>query len=296
MDQADYIRRIRRIGREVNPDTVQATRALLTPLITLPDAAEVEVRRDLAYGSDPRQRCDLFTPGLAADPARPLLIFVHGGGFVAGDKHSEGSPFYSNVGWWAVRNGCNGITMTYRLAPRHQWPSGIEDLQLLLRFLREQGPALGLQPRHIILMGQSAGAAHVAACVAHPAAYATDGLGLSGLVLLSGLYDWTSLEAGPLERAYLGDDPSLYAARSSLPGLLDCGLPLLVSLAELDPPVFGQQGLQLLTAWQRKHGRLPQFVYASGQNHMSVAMALGLEVDLVGPQLKAFIDDCCGQD
>lgn len=293
MDKADYIRRIRSIGREVNPDTVQATRTLLNPLVTAPDPAVVQVQRDLAYGSNERQRLDVFTPAAGYDPARPLLIFVHGGGFVAGDKHSEGSPFYSNVGEWAVRNGCNGVTMTYRLAPQHQWPSGVEDLHLLLRFLRHEGAEHGLESRHIFLMGQSAGAAHAASYVAHPELYAPFGHGLSGLILLSGLYDWTSMDMGPLERSYIGDDFTQYAARSSLQGLLDCQLPLLVTLAELDPPVFEQQGLQLLTAWQRKFHSLPQFVYASGQNHMSVAMALGLEVDLVGPQLKAFIDDCC---
>ena len=37
MDKVDYIRRIRSIGREVNPDTVIATRALLTPLVQAPD-------------------------------------------------------------------------------------------------------------------------------------------------------------------------------------------------------------------------------------------------------------------
>lgn len=293
MDQVEYLQRIRSIGREINPDTVVATRDLLTPLVTAPDPAQVCVQRDVAYGNHERQRLDIFTPAAALEPQRPLLIFVHGGGFVAGDKHTEGSPFYSNVGQWAVRNGCNGVTMTYRLAPKAQWPSGVEDLHLLLRFLRHQGVELGLEPSHIILMGQSAGATHVADYVAHSGLYAPFGHGLSGLVLLSGLYDWTTMDPGPLGRAYLGDDASQYAARSSLPGLLECKLPLLVSLAELDPPLFEQQGLQLLTAWQRRHQKLPQFVYAGGQNHLSVAMSLGLEHDLVGPRLKAFIDDCC---
>lgn len=291
MDKVEYIRRIRSIGREVNPDTVVATRALLTPLVQAPDPALVRVDRDLRYGSNERQRLDIHTPAAGYEPQRPILIYVHGGGFVAGDKHSEGSPFFSNIGQWAVLNGYNCITMTYRLAPQYQWPSGVEDLNLLMRFIRHEGNEHGLDSDSIFLMGQSAGAAHAAAYVAHPKIYAPFGHGLSGLILLSGLYDWTSMEMGPLERSYIGDDFTLYDARSSLRGLLDCQLPLLVTLAELDPPVFERQGLQLLTAYQQKHQRLPQFVYAAGQNHMSVAMALGLEVDLVGPQLKAFIDE-----
>jgi len=291
MDKVDYIRRIRSIGREVNPDTVVATRALLTPLVQAPDPAIVHVERDLAYGSNERQRLDVFTPATGYEPKRPILIFVHGGGFIAGDKHSEGSPFYSNIGQWAVLNGYNCITLTYRLAPQYQWPSGVEDLNLLMRFIRHEGSEHGIDSDCIFLMGQSAGAAHAAAYAAHQEIYAPFGHGLSGLILLSGLYDWTSMEMGPTERSYIGDDFTLYEARSSLQGLLACQLPLLVTLAELDPPLFERQGLQLLEAYQHKHHHLPQFVYAAGQNHMSVAMALGLEVDLVGPQLKAFIDE-----
>ncbi|MGA0806670.1 MAG: alpha/beta hydrolase [Pseudohongiellaceae bacterium] len=291
MDKVDYIRRIRSIGREVNPDTVIATRALLTPLVQAPDPAMVRVVRDLAYGSNERQRLDVYTPAAGYEPKRPILIYVHGGGFVAGDKHSEGSPFFSNIGQWAVQNGYNCITMTYRLAPQHQWPSGVEDLNLLLRFIRHEGNEHGLDSDCIFLMGQSAGAAHAASYVAHPEIHAPFGHGLSGLILLSGLYDWTTMDMGQLERSYIGDDVTLYEARSSLQGLVDCQLPLLVTLAELDPPVFERQGMQLLSAYQHKHQHLPHFVYAAGQNHMSVAMALGLEVDLVGPQLKAFIDE-----
>ena len=44
-------------------------------------------------------------------------MFVHGGGFVAGDKHTPGTPRYELVGAWAARHGWVGVTMTHRLAP-----------------------------------------------------------------------------------------------------------------------------------------------------------------------------------
>lgn len=291
MNFSDYARQIRSIGREVNPDTLQATRRLLSPLVPLPDPAEVHVERDVQYGANERHRMDIFTPAGGFEPSRPLLVFVHGGGFIAGDKHSEGSPFYSNVGAWAVRNGCNGITMTYRLAPQHPWPSGLEDIHQVVRYLRHAGREHGIDPDCLFLMGQSAGAAHAASYVAHPELYAPFGHGLSGLILLSGLYDFLRMEVGPMERAYLGDDSARYEARSSLAGVVKSNVPLLVSMAEYDPPVFEQQGLELLSAYQKRHQHLPHFVYATGQNHLSVALALGLEGDLLGPQLQGFIDE-----
>lgn len=291
MNFVEYARQIRSIGREVNPETLQATRALLTPLVSPLDPAEVKVERDVQYSANERCRMDIFTPAAGFDPKRPILVFVHGGGFIAGDKHMEGSPFYSNIGAWAVRNGCNGITMTYRLAPIYQWPSGIDDIHHLIRFIRHEGAEHGLDSDCIFLMGQSAGAAHAASYVAHPDLYAPFGHGLSGVILLSGLYNFTSMPIGPMERSYIGDDFTLYEARSSLTGLLASNLPMMVTVAENDPPLFEQQGLELLTAYQKKHLHLPHFVYAAGQNHLSVALALGLECDLIGPRLKNFIDE-----
>jgi len=291
MDFRDYARQIRSFGRELTPDSLGATRRLLEPQVPLPDPAEVQVVRDVQYGSHERQRLDVFTPAGGFEPQRPLLIFVHGGGFVTGDKHTEGSPFYSNIGVWAVRNGCNAVIMTYRLAPQNPWPAGLEDIHQVFRYLRHAGGEHGVDADCVFLMGQSAGAAHAASYVAHPEHYAPFAHGVTGLVLLSGLYDYTSIDVGPMGRAYLGEDTGLYESRSSLKGLVESNLPMLVTLSEYDPPMFEQQGLQLLTAYQKRHEQLPHFVHASGQNHLSIALSLGLEGNLLGPQLKAFIEE-----
>ncbi len=41
-----------------------------------------------------------------------MVVFVHGGGFVQGDKGAADAPFYNNFGAWAVRAGFVGVTMT----------------------------------------------------------------------------------------------------------------------------------------------------------------------------------------
>ncbi len=69
-------------------------------------------------------------------------------------------------------------------------------------------------------MGQSAGAIHVAGYVSHPEFHKVKGGGLAGAVMVSGLYDLTASPAGDAEIAYFGSDPSRYAERSSLQGLL----------------------------------------------------------------------------
>lgn len=291
MNFNEFAKKLREIGREVSPATLVATRQLVLEMTSRDEARDVKVQRDVAYGSHERQRLDVFTPAAGFDSGRPVLVFVHGGGFIAGDKHTEGSPFYSNIGIWAVRNGFNGITITYRLAPQSRFPSGIEDLRAVMDWLQTQGATNGVAADKVFLMGQSAGGAHVASYVAHSSLYAPKPSGVRGLILLSGIYNYAAMPPSPMEPAYLGDDRSVYTTRSSLVGLVECELPMLVTIAEFDPPQFERQGLELLAALQAKRKHMPRFVHAIGQNHLSAALYLGLPGDLVGPQLKAFIDN-----
>jgi acetyl esterase/lipase len=170
-----------------------------------------------------------------------VLIFIHGGGFVAGNKRNPGSPFYDNIMLWAVKNGFVGVNATYRLAPQFAWPAGPEDLASTVQWVSEKIAERGGDPARIFLMGQSAGAIHVAGYVSHPEFHKVKGGGLAGAVMVSGLYDLTASPAGDAEIAYFGSDPSRYAERSSLQGLLASKIPLMVTAAELDPPRFVEQ-------------------------------------------------------
>lgn len=290
MNFSDYAKQIEALGREINPEALMATRAVIEPLIDPALFDGVNIQRDIGYGSDERHRLDIFTAEGQAS-GRPVLIFVHGGGFVAGDKHTPDSPFYSHIGAWAVKNGFTGVNMTYRLAPAHPWPAGIEDIRGVIEFIQAEGAEYGLDAGKLFLMGQSAGGAHAAGYLAHPEIYNGADHGLRGAILLSAVYDYVSMPSTEMERAYLGNDESTYYSRSSIDGLLELELPLLVTLAEFDPPKFQAQTLQFLNACEGKRGQLPWSVHMLGQNHLSVALYLGLEGDQLGPVLKRFIQD-----
>ena len=156
----DLRAKLEALGRDLTPDMLGGTNKLFAEMSAGVDPA-TKVTRDLAYGPDPRNRLDLFVREGTANA--PVLVFVHGGGFVMGDKHTEGSPFYSNVGEFAARMGWLGVPMTYRLAPAHKFPSGPEDLAAAVGWLRDNVAQYGGDPDKIVLSGQSAGAAHVAA-------------------------------------------------------------------------------------------------------------------------------------
>ncbi len=277
-------KQIRELGTALAPTTFADTAAILAPTALRPDGLTTE--RDLAYGPHERHRLDLFhAPDGTRD--KPVLVYVHGGGFVQGDKRAPGLPFYDNFGAWAALTGAVGVTVTYRLAPQHPWPAGAEDLAAALDLLQAQVAARGGDPQSIFLVGQSAGAAHVASYLATPALHR--GSAVAGAVLLSGLYDLATFERGPLETAYYGADPADFGAKSSLSGLLETPVPCMFSVAEYDPPKFQQQAQLLVERWFTKRGGWPHLLYLPDHNHLSPALAVGRPNDLLSQEIKAFV-------
>ncbi|HEU0083884.1 MAG TPA: alpha/beta hydrolase [Bradyrhizobium sp.] len=234
---ADIAAKLQEIGRVVDPP---ATAPLYAALQQKEPYQGVKVDRDITYGPADRNLLDVFMPQ-AGSSYRPVLIYVHGGGFVAGNKHPPDSPFFDNVMLWAVKNGFVGVNVTYRLAPQAAWPAGAEDLATAVQWVSQNITERGGDPIRIFLMGHSAGAVHVASYVAHPEFYKVKGGGLAGAIMLSGIYDLTATPAGSPEIAYFGADPARYAERSSLQGLLTSNTPLMIAAAELDPPNFVRQ-------------------------------------------------------
>jgi triacylglycerol lipase len=279
----DIARGLAAIGRVIDPP---ATTALYAPLHGPTPGPGVRVERDVQYGPADRNRLDIFAVDPAGATAKPVLMFVHGGGFVGGDKQVPDTPFHDNIGTWAARHGIVGVTMTYRLAPQAPWPAGPEDVAAAVRRVRENISAHGGDPARLYLMGHSAGATHVATYVGQPKFHGPDGPGLAGLILSSGIYDLTTFAlTDPRYRAYFGEDESLYAARSALPGLVQGAVPLMVIHAELDPPPFVQQAETIRDALTRA-GKAPRFLRLAGHNHLSGTCSIGTaDASLSGPIL-----------
>jgi triacylglycerol lipase len=271
--------------KEIGPRIeAQKTTALYAPLQPKDMYAGTYVSRDLAYGPHERHRLDVFTSARPGGGAKPVLVFVHGGGFVGGSKGRPGSPYYDNIGTWAAKNGLVGVTMNYRLAPANKFPSGGEDVGAAVKWLKENVAKYGGDPNRIYLWGHSVGAVHVADYVAHTHIQPKGGPGVRGIVLTSGqIYDGEGPNVTP---AYYGEDKSKYAAMASLPGLVKSKVPVFMNLAEFDPPAFRAQGEKLHEALV-KAGRRPTFVELKGHSHISETYAVGTDDrSLSDPVLK----------
>jgi acetyl esterase/lipase len=228
----------------------------------------VKVERDVKYGAADRNLLDIFMPETVSSP-RPVLIFVHGGAFVAGDRREPGTPFFDNIALWAARNGFVGVNMTYRLAPQAKWPAGAEDIGSAVQWVANNIGGRGGDPARIYLMGHSAGAVHVASYVSHPQFYKVKGGGLAGAIMVSGLYDLTAMKLRDPERAYFGNDPLRYAEESSLQGLATTGIPLMIVTAEMDPPAFLRQFELLKDATCKRATGCARALILPQHSHMS---------------------------
>jgi triacylglycerol lipase len=265
-----------------------ATEKIYAPVSEREPYAGVQVRRDLRYGADARHLLDIFQSD-QPQAGKPVLVFVHGGAFMRGERRTGDSPFYDNIMLWAVRQGMVGVNMTYRLAPGNPWPAAQQDIQSALKWVRENIAASGGNPQRIILMGHSAGAAHVAQYLAHPQFHVAPGSGLAGAVMLSGIFDPTSAEVNPPLQAYFGKDTTLYPARSSVPGLVASQVPLLLAYAQLDPQDFHAQSEQLNAALC-KAGKCPGLYKLLGHSHMSEIYSINTPDETVSSLIKQLLD------
>jgi acetyl esterase/lipase len=273
------------LGRTIDPPK---TAALYAPLQPKEPYEGVKTERDVKYGPAERHLLDVFVPETNSS-ARPVLVFIHGGGFVAGNKRNPGSPFYDNIMLWAVKNGFIGVNATYRLAPQFVYPASAEDVASVVQWVTEKIRERGGDPARIFLMGQSAGAVHVANYVSHPELHKVKGGGLAGAIMISGIYDLAASPVGGSEIAYFGSDPSRYAERSSLRGLVETKIPLMATAAELDPPRFIEQ-YELLKQATCKHASgcartfmLPQ------HSHMSEVYAINTSDTRLTDEILEFV-------
>ena len=279
---------IRELGIELSPSLLEGSQALFAPFAPRPTPQSCLVERDMAYGPEARQRLDVFHPPGAGAGQRPVLAFVHGGGFVRGDKGAPDAPFYNNVGTWAVQNGLIGVTLTYRLAPGARWPAGAEDVALALEWLAGNVARFGGNPHRLLLIGQSAGAVHVAGCVAGHHRRRSVPV-ISGAIMLSGVYDLLSLQHSQFEEAYFGSDRARFAEASTLEALTRTDVPCLFTVSELDPVNFQQQAARLLEATWAAKRVWPRLLYQQGHNHITPILQLGTSWDTLGGELLAFI-------
>ncbi len=131
--------------------------ALLYMKAPLPDA---QVKYDVPYVEHsvlPKQRLDLFLP---KGTNWPVLIFVHGGNWDAGDKglHVGGADVYGNIGRFYAARGIGVAVINYRLQPTVNWREQVKDVAAATAWIHGHIAEYGGSPHRLFMGGHSAGA------------------------------------------------------------------------------------------------------------------------------------------
>jgi acetyl esterase/lipase len=157
--------------------------------------ARVRVRRHIAYvaGAGRRRQLDVWRPRREVHGA-PVLLQIHGGAWVIGDKGQQALPLMVHL----AARGWVCVAANYRLSPRAKFPDHLVDCKLALKWVREHVAEYGGDPSFVVVTGGSAGG-HLAALVALTAndpayqpGFEDVDTSVAGCVPFYGIYDFTN--------------------------------------------------------------------------------------------------------
>jgi acetyl esterase/lipase len=234
----------------------------LAPLDMLRGVRSPGVRvRTFVYAdrADGPLRMDVYSPP-GRGPA-PAVIVIHGGSWRGGDRKQ-----LPPLNRYLAARGYVVAAIEYRLAPKHRAPDALADVLTALRFLEANAPALGVDPRRIVLMGRSAGGQ-----LALLAAYRAHDPAVRGAISFYAPTDLVYGYAHPANPAVLD---SRVILRAFLGGTPDDDLPGYVAASPLafvgpdTPPTLLVHGGRDELVWVVHSEMLDSALAAAGRPHL----------------------------
>ncbi len=114
---------------------------------------EGEVLKDIAYGKNSRQIMDVAFPS-GYEEERPVILFLHGGGWVSGDK----AGFTEKSVPMSEKTGCITVSMNYRYASsKVDCEDILDDIDKALKKVKSMAKSRGINADRVMLVGFSAG-------------------------------------------------------------------------------------------------------------------------------------------
>lgn len=209
---------------------------------------------DVPYGDQPRHRIDVFSAGAST----PVILFLRGGYWRAGSKEERRFP----AKIWRERGVALAVP-NYRLAPEFSLDEIVEDARASLLFLIENAERLGIDPKQVHLVGNSAGG-HLAALLAADANLPP----AASLTLISGLFDLDPLLEASANN-WLRLDRDTARRLSPVHSLPPASVPVTVCCGGLETEAFKFQSSLYAKACLQNGNSVGQFE-SPGKNHIQV--------------------------
>ncbi|MCK1793326.1 alpha/beta hydrolase [Pseudomonas violetae] len=177
----------------------------------------------IAYGSDPRQKLDVYVPRHSMENA-PVVVFFYGGSWNSGSRSD-----YSFVGEALASRGIVAVLADYRLYPQVRYPAFLEDGARAVAWTRAHIQQFSANPQRLYLMGHSSGAYNVAMLALDPQFLGAAGMSphdISGWIGLAGPYDFLPIKNPDVRPVFFWPDsppqsqPINHVSRGAPPALL----------------------------------------------------------------------------
>lgn len=257
--------------------------------------AELKTHRDLPYAPPPhgRRTLDLYAP--AEGQARPVLVWIHGGGWRQGDKSQVQQKPRA-----FVERGFVFVSVNYRLAPDVTVAEMTADIARAIRWVHDHAGEYGGAPQAIFVAGHSAGA-HLAALVCTDERYLkAEGLPLSAvkgcIPVDTAAYDVPAKVKNarpllaPANAAVFGSDEASHKQLSPVTFVApDKGIPPFLILHVADRLESRDQSQAFAKALQAA-GVPAHVVPAAGKNHGTINRDLGAPGDAPTKAVFEFLD------
>jgi acetyl esterase/lipase len=228
---------------------------------------DITVVHDIAYGVEPEEGLDLYTPKDATQMPRDVAVFFYGGRWENGDKED-----YRFVAATFADKGFIAVIPDYRKYPQVRFPVFVQDGAAALAWVYRNIDQYGGDPARIHVIGHSAGA-HIGALLTADARY----LQREGLDRSAVIHDFSGL-AGPYD--FTPKDPDLkdmfgppdHYAQMQAPNFIDGHEPpMLLLYGDADKYVERYNLERLQTRIQQKGGCVKSIIYSLASHNDLVA-------------------------
>ncbi len=263
------------------------------------------VLTDAAYRDDAdsdaiKHRLDFFRP---EGEGWPVLIFIHGGGWTAGDKSllAGGADVYRNIGRFYASQGIGTAVINYRLQPAVTWRQQVDDIAHALAWVRTYATNHGGDPDSLFLMGHSAGAQLATYVALDPRPLASLELSpdvICGVIPVSGagydLADEATYELGAerawYEERFRADDPgdAWLSEASAIQYISSEAPPFLIIHVTNEWKSLHHQN-RLLDKALTEAGARSRLVVVQGQGHNRMVLSLSRDNKPPVPEILRFV-------
>lgn len=192
---------------------------------------EIRLIANVSYGTDAKERFDVYTPlHVNTSSLSPVIFMVHGGAWRIGDKTSQ-SVVENKVNYW-VKKGYIVISTNYKILPDSPVNEQVKSVAKALGVAQEKSASWGGNKAQFIVMGHSAGAHIIAMIASSNSLYATNAITppIAAVALDSAVMDTPALMNAKHMRLYdhaFGSDPAYWQSLSPFHQLSSARMPLL---------------------------------------------------------------------